>query len=87
MEKQFNTADFYEKCGCMSASQRAVRRDSVNTDCADSLTMQMTERLLTGFESIIADKPAKQKNYRPPKRHKRERQRKIIIFKVYHGNY
>ncbi|MFQ8952743.1 MAG: hypothetical protein ACLR56_06885 [Oscillospiraceae bacterium] len=39
MEKQFNTADFYEKCGCMSASQRAVRRDSVNTDCADSLTM------------------------------------------------
>lgn len=39
MERQFNAADFYEKCGCMTASQRNVRRDTANTDCTYPLTM------------------------------------------------
>ena len=56
MEKQFNTADFYEKCGCMSASQRAVRRDSVNTDCADSLTMVFINMQPSGGEVYPLEK-------------------------------
>ena len=56
MENQFNTADFYEKCGCMSASQRVVRRDSVNTDCADSLTMVFINMQPSGGEVYPLDK-------------------------------
>ena len=56
MEKQFNTADFYEKCGCMSASQRTVRRDSVNTYCADSLTMVFINMQPSGGEVYPLEK-------------------------------
>ena len=39
METRFNVADFYEKCGCMTAPRRTVRCDTANTDCTDPLTM------------------------------------------------
>lgn len=37
MERKFNAADFYEKCGCMGAASAAG--GSGNAECTDPLTM------------------------------------------------
>ena len=56
METRFNVADFYEKCGCMTAPQRTVRCDTANTDCTDPLTMVFINMQPSGGEVYPLEK-------------------------------